>query len=110
MVHLTYVENPFDKDFFSSLSKYAYEKDASVLLVLYLVQKQAAAGGLSSLSSRRASGASNCQHLAVAASFGQREAAGRGRFQVKPASAQRARAPEKPSQTPPPPPVHWKGV
>ena len=26
MVHLTYVENPFDKNFFSSLSKYAYEK------------------------------------------------------------------------------------
>lgn len=26
MVHLTYVENPFDKDFFASLSKYAYEQ------------------------------------------------------------------------------------
>ena len=26
MVHLTYVENPFDKDFLTSLSKYAYEK------------------------------------------------------------------------------------
>ncbi len=26
MVHLTYVENPFDKDFFTSLSKYADEK------------------------------------------------------------------------------------